>query len=454
MATNRKFIGGAASPVYVVNEQGSVVDFTTTLEGQVAITATNGDPVVATEGSLGVILRGADQDIPISISSNNLDAGARLRVSNLTTLGDYKSVDSDNALYYDIQGTGTAAHSTANAWYNLSVAEGEWVVMQTFQFHNYSSGKSHLPEFTFTNFQPEEGVIKRAGYFSSSTSSPHTADYDGIYLESSTGTVKFVVDRYGVNTTTVAQAAWDDPLDGNGRSGKTVNWENFLPIFIDFLWLGGTRVRLWVVIDGALILAHTYEHSNNEAFTMIRQPSQPIRFEIRSTTGTGTFRPICAAVSTEGALGPVGTIRAANNGATQCDADVAGTVYAVLGLRLKAANRHDSIDVVNVEVLSGSNDAFLWELRLNPTVAGTFTYNAITASSAEYALGDTPNTVSGGYLVASGYGGAQSRSVATVESARRLGSTLAGVMDTLVLCATPLSAGLDVYGSITWRELR
>ncbi|MCA9329330.1 hypothetical protein KDA11_01685, partial [Candidatus Saccharibacteria bacterium] len=403
---------------------------------------------------VGVMTLPVEVTSPVTISMLNEDASGRVRVSNLITLGDYKSVDNDPTLYYDIKGTGSYSHSTTEACTTLTVTAGQWLVMQTYQFHNYASGKSHLPELTFINLAPTAGVVKTVGYFSSAITTPFNTAYDGIYLQTNDTAVNFVVNRNGTPTITVPQSAWDDPLDGTGASGKTVNWANFLPVFFDFLWLGGTRVRLWVLIDGEPILAHTYKHANNAAFTMIRQPSQPIRFEIRSTTGVGSLKAVCAAVSTEGALSPVGNIRSANNGTAQCDADVAGTQYAVLGIKLKQANRYDSIDIVDINILSATNDKFLWELILNPTVANTFTYNDITGSSLQYALGDTPNTVSGGYVIQSGYGTGGSSITLATENARHLGSTLDGVMDTLVLCVMPFSNNMDVYGSLIWRERR
>lgn len=42
-----------------------------------------------------------------------------------------------------------------------------------------------------------------------------------------------------------------------------------------------------------------------------------------------------------------------------------------------------------------------------------------------------------------------------IDNAIRLGSTIAGVTDTLVLCARPIggSSNTDIEGSITWREI-
>jgi hypothetical protein len=103
-----------------------------------------------------------------------------------------------------------------------------------------------------------------------------------------------------------------------------------------------------------------------------------------------------------------------------------------------------------------------WTLRLNPTVASTFTFGALANSSVEAATGATANTVTGGTTLAGGYlesggvaAGASGSRGQTLVSSLLLGSTIAGVADRLVLCAMPIggSTNVDVEGSLTWREI-
>jgi len=93
---------------------------------------------------------------------------------------------------------------------------------------------------------------------------------------------------------------------------------------------------------------------------------------------------------------------------------------------------------------------------LNPTVAGTFTYSGITDSAVEVAYGATANTVTGGTgtLLASGFCRELSQASASLPTTLYIGSKIDGTRDTLVLCATVLTGSfLDVYGSLSWREL-
>jgi hypothetical protein len=385
----------------------------------------------------------------LGLGGTNYDASGRSRVSQLLTLGDYKAINDQLPLFYDTQGTGTHTYTKTNSYFNMSVTAGQWLVKQSKMFHNYASGKSQLVEMTFINFMPEDDVTKRVGYYSSNSVSPYDAEYDGIYLESSAGTVKLKIDRLGVNIATIEQANWLDPMDGTGPSKINIDWANFNVGVIDFLWLGGTSIRLFFFTEGRLALAHTYIHSNRNAFTVIQSPNQPVRSEIRSTGGTGTFIHVCCQVSSEGSVGDAGLILSTNNGNTHLDANTVGTRYALLGFRLKSAYRNVSINPISLRLFSLTADRFLWEIRMNPVVAGTFTYADVTNSAAQTAWGTTANTVSGGTLVDSGLAAQQTTIDAVVSSALRLGSTLGGVMDQYVLTVMPFTANMDILGTFT-----
>ena len=113
------------------------------------------------------------------------------------------------------------------------------------------------------------------------------------------------------------------------------------------------------------------------------------------------------------------------------------------------------IDLIDFSVLATTNDNQLVEVWLNPTVTGTFTYNNVINSSVQIAKGASggTNTVSGGTLLFSKYVSAQDATPVEVENAIRLGMTLAGVQDEIVITTEPLTANSDVLASLSWREL-
>jgi hypothetical protein len=86
--------------------------------------------------------------IMVGINDAQADAGGRVRVSALTTLGDYKIMGYDRtATMWSSLGTGTGTW-TANK-FNMSVVSGQYWIRQSRRFHAYFSGKSQLVEETF-----------------------------------------------------------------------------------------------------------------------------------------------------------------------------------------------------------------------------------------------------------------------------------------------------------------
>ena len=128
------------------------------------------------------------KNILLDPATVTLDAGSRLRTSQMTTLLDGKILNSDTPFLFDNAGTGTGTY--ANNKYNMSVGVGQFRVRQSKRFNPYFSGKSQLIEVTFDNFQVEANTVKRAGYFSSSAVSPFTANYDGFYIENDGTTIR------------------------------------------------------------------------------------------------------------------------------------------------------------------------------------------------------------------------------------------------------------------------
>lgn len=400
-----------------------------------------------------------EETMQVNINKDQLDAGKRIRISALTPVFDGKTLKDKNPLIFDETGTGIAGSSfdTNNSGVTLSVTSGEYIVRQSKMFCPYFPGKSQIVETTLIGFGNQANIVKRHGYFSSSTTAPYTANYDGIYLEADGTTHNLKVDKNGTNTITVARASWDDPLDGSGASGQTIDFDNFNIFLIDFLWLGGFRVRFGVALNDSVIWFHTYKHSNTVNEIMMLSPNQPIRTEIRSTTGSGSITTICTDVSTEGSNNDIvdtGVQRGINTGVNAITVSTAGTFYALLGIRLKSTHKDISVLIEKLSMLSTSQDNFLYELRLNPTVSGTFTYSDVTDSSIQRAIGSgSTNTVTGGTVLSSGLQQQQASANISAKNALRLGSTIAGVMDTFVLCVAPLSQTMTIHAAMDIREL-
>jgi len=385
----------------------------------------------------------------------NLDAFDRLRVSETETIFDSKLIYDAAPLFWDdvqTSGTATSTHSVNQASVTLGVSASTAGVRtrQTFMRFNYQPGKSQLIFMTFVLDKTGggTGITRRVGYFD--------AD-NGLFLEDAAGTYKLVRRSKASGSIVddgIAQSAWNlDKLDGTGVSGINLDFSKAQILVTDFEWLGVGRVRMGFVVDGVIRYAHQFLNANNLSVVYMSTPNLPLRYEL-TNSGAGvasTLECICASVMSEGGFQRNGILRHKDSAALTGLAT--GVKYAVVGLKLKSPYSA-TVLIENVSALCTTvNDFAHWELIFNPTVAGTFTYSDLTNSTVQTATGTNANTITGGYELGGGYFSTNAPPTSAVENALRLGSTIAGVADSIVLSITPVTNNISAYGSITWREL-
>ena len=394
------------------------------------------------------------KNVNINPSSISMDAGSRLRVSQMTTLFDGKILNVDNGYMFDTQGTGTSAYTDNKL--GMTATTGQYLVRQGKRFNSYSAGKSQIVECTFNGFWLEAGVTKKVGYFSSSAVAPYSAATDGFYLENDGTTYRLKAEHTGVVTVDVPWTSWDNYAMVSGYS-----WNNFTVIAFDFLWLGGAILRIFLKTNDGFILAHTVNYAGSAVDTFIHSPNQPVRYEIRSTGGTGSFNYICCQVSTEGSVGESGYnigVQSLNTAAVASNTCATiGTTYPLKGVRKKVANRDNSVKITGAQVMVAStSDIVYWTLNLNPTLSAPLTYTDVTADGIQEANGSAVAAISitvtnPGRILASGIVSVNSimpTGLFDTDFLSYLGSKLDNTMDEIVLCVTPITAGVTVNGVI------
>ncbi len=386
--------------------------------------------------------------------SPNLDSFGRFRTSELIAQLDVKMFHDKEPLFIDevINGTASATFSNSTVIMTTS-ASNDYVIRQTKQRGSYRSGQGHLIVLTFDDFNLQTNIIKRIGYFTSSVVAPYTANFDGIYLESSDKIYACIGNNGTIEK--VEQANWNlDKLDGTGISGITIDWSKSQILVIDFQWLAVGRVRMAVDVAGCIIPFHEFNHANEISGVYMRSPNKPIRWEIRQTgVGSGTFTHICGSIASEGGNNSLGVLRHIDSNTISSLAS--GTKYAILGIRLNSAHLDDIIDLQSISMITtAANDYVHWELIFNPTIAGTFTYASQSNSAVEIATGAVTNTVTGGTEIDGGYFSTSLPITTAVPNALKLGHKIDGTVDTIVLVAKPITNNVSVAGSLTWREQR
>lgn len=395
-------------------------------------------------------------------ASPSHDSFGRIRVSETVTIFDNKFLFDKLPDIWDeeIIGAATSVHSVANAQVLMSTdTSGQAVIRQTRMRFNYQSGKSHLIMMTGV-LSVEANITKRIGYFTSSTTSPYTANFDGIYFEADGSTVNCCIAKTGT-INSIPKSSWNlDKLDGNGPSGVTIDFSKTQIFIIDFQWLGVGTVRFGFSINGEIIYVHEVMHSNILTSVYMSSPNQAVRYEIRQTgAGTGSLQQICSTVMSEGGNQKFGKNACLSTNNSYVSVPQTNEQYAVLGIRLKSGYEHANITPQNIQFVGASDLMFRWMLCLNPHVSGNLTFNSIHNSFVDgFISSDGPHPIlSSGTVLQTGYGGSPWSALpannidANYNENVRIGVGISGVKDTLYLVVSPFS-GSTVTAAMNFKQ--
>ena len=396
--------------------------------------------------------------ITTSLPAASQDASYRSRVSQLTTLGDLKSINRyrTDLWLQNSTGTGTVAWNSNNTFTLGVTAKNDTAIIQSKVSYPYFSGKSQLVELTFSRFELIPGVTKRAGYYDYFTSST----IDGFYIESSdTIYMGFQNALAGVN--------YRYPVDTWTNAAEFINhdWSQFNVVLFDFLWLGGLRIRMFISGPNGFTLAHEVDYAGifGEADTFIGYPSHPVTYEMSAPGtpgGTYYFSPICAQVASEGAIDKAGILRACGTGTTGITLASSASSYPILAIRKGYAN--SPIKLLSFELsVATNNDRLYWEIQVNPTLSASISYSQIDAqSTTQYGVGNGTITISTpGRVIASGYL-STGQSIRAVNFEDNFLATLGGtspgttfVADSYVLVVKPITTPITVLAVMQVKEL-
>jgi hypothetical protein len=403
------------------------------------------------------------ETIPVSIGGTNTDAFGRLRVSNPLTLFDSSHRYADNNLWVNsITGTAAATFSADEGLINMTVgsASGDEIIRETIKVFSYQPGKSLLVMNTFVFGAAKANLRQRAGYYGAA---------NGIYFERE-GSVNYMVERSSVTgapiNTRVAQADWNqDPMDGTGPSGLTLDSSKAQILYLDVEWLGLGTVRTGFIINGSFVPCHNFDHANLVNTTYITTASLPLRYEmtnVAATTGASTLKQVCSTVISEGGYELRGAqLSAGTPITTPKTLTTAGTVYPIVSFRLKST-RLDGIAILTaISILGVTNNAnYQWSVVVNGTTTGGTWVSAGTNSSVEYNITGTSFSSTGGRILATGYFQGSNQGATSVDILKAALFTtqlernpFTATAYEITLACTAASNGDQVLGSLDWEEI-
>lgn len=371
-----------------------------------------------------------------------LDAFQRVRVSNPTTVFDSSYPD---PRFWDekLVGYATSVLTVPNGKILSVIAGGDEATSQTFMRFYYQPGKSQQVMMT-GRFSPEAGVVKRVGQFDGQ---------NGIFLRVGDDEAEpsWHVMRGGVVTESAPQSEWSlDLLPSLDMSMAQI-------VAFDYQWLGVGTIRVGFFIDGEPRYVHAFHHANRSAVhPYMATANLPLRCDIASEGGAGSLEQGCSSVTSEGGIERIGTLHSIDNGITTVSAVTAGDLVALLAVRLRA-DRPDVIlvpELANVLVTT-TNDNVRLALMINPTLAASPYLDWQQETAFEWAVGTAAQLVTDpGDQIYSAYAPSDVR-VLTIQppSAQRIGVSIDGESDVLVLAAESLTNNVSLAGALTIRSV-
>ena len=404
---------------------------------------------------LGAIV--AAQPVNVQFFGSALDAFGRARFSQPYTLFDSQNRYAQNG-YFDTEltgsGTSTYVANESTVEMETTTASGDKVIAQTKRSFAYQPGKSLLVLSTFVMSAAQEELRMRIGYFNAQ---------NGVFFQRTGSTLSVVRRTYVTGAaidTVVNQADWNgDKLDGTGDSGFTVDVTKTQIFLQDFEWLGAGSVRCGFVINGQVIICHTFQNANNLTSVYMTTAILPIRYEIENLgaiASAAKLKRICSTVASEGgyerkvALNTSARMTAQNN-------SISTSFKPLVSIRLASGRTGAVVLPDGYSVLgSGTNGQFEIVMVRNPTLTGA-SWVASSSANVDYDISATSYT--GGDIIRNGYTSSGAQVSGSVDSITdynwdlQIGATISGTSDVYTLAIRTLSGTHSAIGSLSFWDL-
>ena len=398
----------------------------------------------------------AAQPVNVQFFGSAIDAFGRARTSAPYTLFDSQNRYEKNDLFSETTATGgtvTYAVNSSTVELNVTTSSGSEVVRQTYRSFSYQPGKGLLVMNTFVMPTAAANQRIRIGYFNTE---------NGVFLERD-GTSVYITRRTYVSgaavDTRVAQADWNgDKLNGTGDSTFTLDLTKAQIFWQDFEWLGVGSVRCGFVINGQIIICHTFQNANSLSSVYMTTAILPVRYEITNTGAStaATLNQICSTVISEGGYEKKVATDVARM--TTANAAISTSFVPLVSIRL-ASGRTGAVvlpDGYNVLPTATSTTTFEVVMVKNPTLTGA---SWVATSSANVEMDISATSYTGGTIIHSDYILSSNQARNTLVNGTeynwdmQLGATIGGVSDIYTIAVRTLSGTHTAIGSMSFWDL-
>lgn len=335
-----------------------------------------------------------------------------LRVAELSPIfqGSFEyTVDNTDLNTNTLEAGGTVTQAEAMCLVGTSTTTASTALFQSKQHARYRSGLGGLQRFTALFTSPVVGTEQFIGVADEIGSSAafkngFMVGYDGITF----GFHRFQND----SLTTITQANWDDPLDGNGNSNMILDQTKLNVFFIQFQYLGAGAIRLFIEDDdtGNMVLVHTIDYANLNTTPSVHNPNF---FHTMWVNNGGTTSDIILKGSSygyfiEGKTSLIELHQPENSSGIKEKTTVT-TEAAIFTIRNKAtyASKTNFIDILLLSVegsIEASSANNLGNIRVvkNTTLGGTPSYADISTNNSVMEIDTAGTTLTGGKTIATG----------------------------------------------------
>lgn len=395
----------------------------------------------------------------INVTNLPVTAFGDLRVAGLSPIFQYSfeyTVDNTKLTTNTATNGGTITQASAMAVVSTSTTTASSALLTTTRHAKYHSGQGGLFRFT-TLFTA--GVASTEQYVGLADEVGSGAAFKNGYMIGFDGST-FGFHRFQNDTKiSVTQASWDDPLDGTGDSGMTIDLTKLNVWEIRFQYLGAGAITLHVENDltGKFMLVHTILYANNNITPSVHNPNffGTLWVDNKATTNDLIIKSASMSYFIEGMteftelqqpLFSTGLI-------TKTSVTAQGAIFTIRN-KSTYASKTNFIDVViaglsaSVEASAANNQAELLLVR-NAILGGSPFFTDINTTDSVMEIDVVGTTITGGELISPAFLAGKNDSFGREVSNFKV---LLGPGDALTVAAQSASSA-TIKASLLGREL-
>ena len=350
---------------------------------------------------------------------------------------------------------GTVTQASGMCVVGSSTTTASTALFQSKQHAKYRPGLGGNLRFTALFTSPVVATEQYVGIMDETGSSQAFENGYGIGYNGTT----FGFHRWRNDTiTTVTQANWDDPLDGNGASGMTLDKTKLNVWEIRFQYLGAGKIQLCIEDDstGELIIIHTILYSNLNTEPSVHNPNffYTMWVNNKATTDDLIVKSSSYAFFVEGRTSFI-ELHQPENASGKKEKTTVTAEVVILTIRNKStyASKTNFIDVIllavgaSVEASSANNLATVRIIK-NATIGGSPSWSDINTNNSVIEI-DTAGTITGGKELEGDFlaGKNDSFRIDLIQS-----KIILNPGDTLTIAGSSANSA-TIDAQVTWREL-